>query len=405
MDTTVTGIAAVVVTELRAAGYMESTIGQYGKSIKALTRFVEDRGGAYTPSLGAAFATLTTSPRTGRVSAQRRIDYGRLVSVFDAYVNTGQVELAVRKRGGGGAQPESSEFIALNDAWEADMDDRGLAPATCAAYGRVARGYLVFLEGYGTSCLDDADGASVLGFLESLSDRWAKSSLFWVVSNFRPFLKFTARTDLVDAVNLARVERSHAILPALSDEDERLVVHACASGTVTARDAAITLLALTTGLRACDIVALRLSNIDWRGQSLGIVQQKTNNPLRVPLTTLLVAKLADYVLDQRPTSGDDHVFLRSLAPHVRLSDHASVHRVITGVFSNAGLTDVRAGTQLLRHNAASRMLRAAVPLPTISAVLGHADPESTNQYMSVDQDRLLQCVLEVPEGAFKGERR
>lgn len=78
--------------------------------------------------------------------------------------------------------------------------------------------------------------------------------------------------------------------------------------------------------------------------------------------------------------------------------------VITEVFGKAGLTNVRAGTQFLRHNAASRMLRAQVPLPTISAVLGHADPESTNQYMSVDQDRLLQCVLEVPEGALEGGR-
>jgi site-specific recombinase XerD len=399
MDTTVTRIAAVVVAELRTAGYMESTIGQYAKSIKALTSFVEDRGGAYTPALGAEFASMTVSPRTGRFSAARRFGYGRLVSVFDTYVDTGRVVLAPRKRGGGGAQPHSSEFTTLNSAWEADMDDRGLASATRAAYGRVARSYLVFLESHGTSSLDSADGASVLGFLESLSDRWANSSLFWVVSNFRPFLKFTGRTDLVDAVNLAGVKRSHAILPVLSDEDERLVVQACASRTVSARDAAITLLALTTGLRACDIIGLRLSNIDWRGQTIGIVQQKANNPLRVPLTGLLTAKLADYVLDERPASADDHVFLRSVAPHVGLADHASVHRVITKVFNKAGLTGVKAGTRFLRHNAASRMLRAATPLPTISAVLGHADPESTNQYMSVDHDRLLQCVLEVPECA------
>ena len=399
MDTTVRGIAAVVVAELRTAGYMESTIGNYAKSIKALTSFVDDRGGVYTPSLGAAFAARTVSPRTGRVSAQRRFDYGRLVRLFDIYLDTGRVELAPCKRGGGGPQPESSEFIALNSAWEADMDDRGLAPATRAAYGRIARSYLVFLESDGICCLDSADGASVLGFLESLSDRWATSSLFWVVSNFRPFLKFTGRTDLVDAVNLAGVKRSHAILPVLSDEDERRVVQACVSGTVSARDAAITLLALTTGLRACDIVGLRLSDIDWRGQTLGIVQQKTNNPLRVPLTTLVAAKLADYVLDERPSSVDDHVFLRSVAPHVRLADHASIYRVTVEVFGKAGITKVKAGTRFLRHNAASRMLRAAVSLPTISAVLGHADPESTNRYMSVDADRLRQCVLEVPEGA------
>ncbi len=151
MDTTVTWIAEVVVAELRTAGYMESTIGQYGKSIKALTNFVEDRGGVYTPSLGAAFAAMTVSPRTGRFSAQRRSDYGRLVNVFDTYVDTGRVELTPCKRGGGGAHPESSEFTALSAAWEADMDDRGLAPATRAAYGRVASSYLVFWNRSGST--------------------------------------------------------------------------------------------------------------------------------------------------------------------------------------------------------------------------------------------------------------
>ena len=118
------------------------------------------------------------------------------------------------------------EFTALILAWEADLDERGLAAATREAYGRVARGYLTFLESRGTYALDDADGASVLAFLESLTDRWATSSLFWVVSNFRPFLRFTGRVDLVGAVNLAGVKRSHGILPVLSDDDQQRVVQA-----------------------------------------------------------------------------------------------------------------------------------------------------------------------------------
>jgi hypothetical protein len=76
--------------------------------------------------------------------------------------------------------------------------------------------------------------------------------------DFHPFLKFTGRSDLAEAAGLAGVKRSHSILPVLSDDDERLVVHACASGAVSARDAAIILLALTTGLRACDIIGLSL---------------------------------------------------------------------------------------------------------------------------------------------------
>jgi integrase len=399
MDTTVMQIGAVVVAELRAAGYMESTIGQYQKTIRALAGFVATRGGVYSPGLGAEFASMTVSPRTGRFSAQRRFDFGRLVGVFDSYVCSGRTELSVRGRGGGGPRPVSGELIELYAAWEAEMEDRGLASATRDAYGRVARGYLVFLEGRGVVRLDGADGASVVGFLESLLGRWAKSSLFWVVSNFRPFLKFTGRADLLDALNLAGVKRSHSIIAVLSDDDEELVVRACLSGAVSARDAAITLLALTTGLRACDIVGLRMGDIDWRGQTIGIVQQKTSNPLCLPLPAPVVAKLADYVLGERPASADDHVFLRAVAPHTPLSGHASVHRVTAATFRTSGVAEPKAGTRRLRHNAASRLLRAAVALPTISAVLGHAREESTNLYMSVDRERLVECVLPVPESA------
>ena len=399
MDATVREIGEVVVADLHSAGYMASTIGQYEKTIRALAEYAEERGGVYSPGLGAEFSAMTISPRTGRFSAQRRFDYRRLVGVFDSYVRSGRVDVSVGKRGGGGPHPVSGEFAAIDAAWEAEMDDRGLAPGTRAAYGRVTRSYLVFLEQGGIGCLDDADGASVLAFLESLLGRWAKSSLFWVVSNFRPFLTFTGRADLVDALSLAGVRRSHPIIAVLSGEVEELVVRACVSGAVSARDAAITLLALATGLRACDIVGLRLGDIDWRGQTIGIVQQKTGNPLCLPLPALLMAKLADYVLCERPASGDDHVFLRCVAPHTRLADHASVHRVTVTTFRKAGVSDAKAGTRLLRHNAASRLLAAAVALPTISAVLGHASEESTSLYMSMERDRLVECVLPVPAGA------
>ncbi|MGB8382526.1 MAG: tyrosine-type recombinase/integrase [Dermatophilaceae bacterium] len=399
MDATVQHLGDVVIDALSAAGYMPSTIGQYEKTIRYLNGFVADRGGVYTPTLGVRFAAMTISPRTGRFSPQRRLDYRRLVTLFDGYLAIGRVDLSTRKRGGGGPRPVSGAFTALVAAWEAAMDERGLAPATRDAYGRVARGYLTFLESRGVHDLDGADGDSVLAFLQSLTGGWAASSLFWVVSNFRPFLTFTGRTDVVEAVGLAGVKRSHRILPVLDDEDQARVVHACSTGMVSARDAAITLLALTTGLRACDLIGLRLGDIDWRAQTIGIVQQKTRNPLTLPLAPLVTAKLADYVLHGRPGSPDDHVFLRCKAPHTKLSDHASIYRVTATTFRTAGVSHVRAGTRVLRHSAASRLLRASVPLPTIAAVLGHADPESTNLYLSVDEARLLECVLPVPAGA------
>jgi hypothetical protein len=152
MDTTVAGIGAVFVAELRRAGYRESTVGQYAKTIKALTEFASGR--EYSAGLGAEFASMTTSVRTGRFSPQRRFDYRRLVTVFDSFVQTGRVDLAVRGRGGGGPRPEGGGFVELDAAWKAEMGRRGLAPATREAYGRVARSYLVFLEARGIAVLD-----------------------------------------------------------------------------------------------------------------------------------------------------------------------------------------------------------------------------------------------------------
>ena len=85
----------------------------------------------------------------------------------------------------------------MDAAWEADMGARGLAQATCSAYGRTAREFMVFLESRGVDDLDRADGGAVLEFLASLSDRWATTSMFWVVSNLRPFLRFCGRDDLI----------------------------------------------------------------------------------------------------------------------------------------------------------------------------------------------------------------
>lgn len=89
------------------------------------------------------------------------------------------------------------------------------------------------------------------------------------VASFRPFLKYTSRTDLLDALALTRTRRLHEIIPLLDSDVER--------------NAAIVLLSLITGLRACDMRSLRLADIDWRGGTIGIVQQKTGNPLTLPL--------------------------------------------------------------------------------------------------------------------------
>lgn len=397
MDTRVTAIGVAVVTALEDAGYMQSTINQYRKSIKWLGVLAEKQDGVYTSELGAEFASMTTSSRTGRYSAQRHSDYGRLVLLFDSYVLSGAVDLSTRLRRQQREVPDSPEFSGLLSAWTHEMEQRGLARSTQGCFGGLACDYLNFLESCGISSWDDVDGSSVLGFLQSLRNRWAESDMWSAVASFRPFLKFTSRPDLLDALALVRAKRHHKIIALLDSEVERKVVDTCRQGLVSSRDSAITLLSLITGLRACDIRSLRLADIDWRGGTIGIVQQKTGNPLTLPLPPLVLAKLAHYVLDERPVSAEEKVFLRLKAPHVALADHATIYVIVNKVFRASGIEDMKVGTRALRYNAASKLLRAGTALPTISAILGHAHSDSTNVYLNADTERLLSCVLPLPE--------
>ncbi|MGP9490626.1 tyrosine-type recombinase/integrase [Glutamicibacter sp. AOP5-A2-7] len=397
MDTSVQENGTAVVDALRAAGYMESTIGQYQKSIKQLGLLAAHQDGIYTCELGTRFVSMTTSPRTGKFSQQRSNDYRRLIHLCDAYLLTGCVDLAVRQRPSTMPSPKTPEFCQLLSLWGQDMKQRELAQVTLYSFGSMATQYLAYLEAQGIFTWDKADGASVLGFLESLRGQWAETTMWSVVANFRPFLKFMQRTDLLDALALARARRHHQIHEILSPASERIVVEFCRDNpAVSARDAAIVLLCLVSGLRACDIISLKLEEVDWRGSTLGIVQQKTGNPLTLSLPSLVLKKLADYVLHERPETTAAQVFIRWKAPHQAFGGHSSIYRVISTVFRTAGVDDMKVGSRMLRYNAASNLLRASTPLPTISAVLGHASADSTNVYLSTDVEQLLACVLPLP---------
>jgi hypothetical protein len=199
VDTTVAAIGDAVVAALEDAGYMHSTIGQIRKSIKWLGVLAEKQDGIYTSGLGAEFASMTTSPRTGRYSAQRHIDYSRLVWLFDSFVLTGTVDLSTRPRGQYRAAPNNPEFSGLLASWSQDMAQRGLARSTQNCFGGLACEYLNFVEADGISSWDAATGSSVLEFVQSLRDRWADSSMWSAVASCRPFLKYTSCTDLLGA--------------------------------------------------------------------------------------------------------------------------------------------------------------------------------------------------------------
>ncbi len=162
------------------------------------------------------------------------------------------------------------------------------------------------------------------------------------------------------------------------------------------RDFAILLLALRLGLRSIDIIRLKLDDIKWRTNSISIIQQKTLRRLEVPLLTDVGNAIIDYLLNGRPESNSPYVFLRSQAPYVNLSSRAGLYGLVASYMAKVGIRQEkgeRRGPHCLRHSLTARMLAGETPLPIISAVLGHANKESTKVYLSTDSEHLRHCAL------------
>lgn len=393
MDATMQTISEELVNALHDAGLMDSTIKQYRQLLKYLE--VETKDGMYTKEAARAFLGKTHNsgvPFNSKYQQSRK----RLILLIEGFLETGEFDLSLKSNRLPQPLPTSEALLGSLRAYSSYMDEQGFAKATCDYYWRMAREYLLLLEDENYSSIEQADASSVFLFVSSLRKRWSNTSTYSIASNFRPFLKFLKRDDLVDALKMTNPKRKHDIVNVLNKAEEEAIAQVCCNRLVPVRDAAITLLALTTGMRACDIISLKITDIDWRTASISIIQRKTGNPLRLPMVPALEELLAEYLLDVRPKCASDYVFLRSKAPHSPLTDHSAIYIITHKTMLAAGVN--KAGTRLLRHNAATGMLRAEVELPTISAVLGYADPNSANSYLELDVEPMRHCVLPLPKG-------
>lgn len=169
------------------------------------------------------------------------------------------------------------------------------------------------------------------------------------------------------------------------------------------------MLALFTALRRCDIVALKLDDIDWRKETITIQQQKTGVKIVLPLRPNVGNALYEYITLERPHTQIREVFLTTIHQHVwevRKMAVQSLYDVSVKICNCAGIRQNkkdRKGLHLFRHNLATSMLEHDVPLPVISQTLGHTSSESLNAYLGADMKHLKVCALSIAEYTIRKE--
>jgi integrase/recombinase XerD len=163
--------------------------------------------------------------------------------------------------------------------------------------------------------------------------------------------------------------------------------------TVGRRDYAIMLLCSRLGLRAGEVAALTLDDLDWRRGEL-LVRGKGDRHERLPLAADVGEALVSY-LRRRPGSEYRTVFLKAIAPAGRLSGKA-IWGVVHAACLRAGIAPV--GPHALRHTAATGMLREGASLEQVAEVLRHRDVRSTAIYAKVDRKALRPLARSWAEG-------
>jgi len=189
-------------------------------------------------------------------------------------------------------------------------------------------------------------------------------------------------------------------LPAsLRPREVQRMLNACDQQTpVGRRNRAILLLLSRLGLRACEVRTLRLDDIDWSAGEITL-QGKGGRRDRLPLPNDVGAALAAYARDDRPSCESREFFITARAPHRKISSSVTVCKMATRSIRRAGLRPSRTGAHVLRHTAATQMLRRGASLAQIGDVLRHRRTKTTAIYAKVDLAKLRSLVVRWPGAA------
>lgn len=183
----------------------------------------------------------------------------------------------------------------------------------------------------------------------------------------------------------------------LTEEDDRLLTdYVLGDGcALSLRDTAIFAVARFCGLRACDIAALRMTDVDLARSRLRISQRKTGVALEQALRPVVGNAIVRYVMRERPESDLPELFLvderetRPLTP-------GAVGKVCRKAYRLAGVgRDGRGGSHLLRHRFAQSLIEGGACDSAAMRLLGHTSPSSLDVYLETDERRLRECALSI----------
>lgn len=384
-----------VLEELRKVGYCQSTIllfkRAYGRLLKSAAILQID---TFNDALAEHFVNDSANQRTGQYCHLRKRLHSSCIRKLRECEEKGYVgwKPCVESKV---AKPATIGFQNLHAKFLEYLKAERKSKNTIDSYRNISCKFLIFVERLGYTFLTDIPLELIHEFFCDLRGTWGSGSLRTAASGLRSFLNFAEDGGRLLAAVPDKLLRKREIIPVLTEEEEQAVWDVLKTDAISLRDKAIMVLSLLTGLRAIDILNLKLNDIDWQCDVINISQRKTNEPLVLPLLPAIGNAMARYIVNERPKTDSPYVFLSCLAPHKPLKEHSGCYAIVRKILSIAGvrLDKELKGTRLLRHHVASKMLKKGVAVQTISLTLGHVNPNSVDIYLTTDEKKLRDCAL------------
>ena len=394
---------------MRTLGYTQHSLTRFHSGWNKLSRYSAEKGNPpYTPVVGLEFLRVTVDyPQYFTyLDSQKRSLTVRGVRLLNEYQEHGSIA---------GRLPISvthwpPEIAVLREAYMAHCYGVGYAKQTVRLRMQAADPFLrevVIQQGIK---LTDLTPQVISRYISTLGSYAARTIEHWI-SGLRFFLSYlyergtipTCLADSLPKVKSANPERVPGILTV--DEVQQLLAAVDRGNPLGKRDYAAIVTAALLGLRDSDITALSFSHIYWEKETISLIQQKTQEPVYLPLLTAVRDAIIDYLRYGRPTTDCKNIFVRHCAPYGAM---VSFYDTMAKYMSRAGIKSPHLptrGMHVLRHTLASGLIAQGEIYQTVSAALGHKNSTSTDVYAHIDVDGLLKCALDPEEVGFFERKR
>lgn len=289
----------------------------------------------------------------------------------------------------------------LLDAYVALAKKAGKKRDTIFTHCNLTGGFLRHLQKRGIRSLEGATENAVMSFFYADS-RYEQQIRSY---SYKEKLTVVFKTCMVNEEYRTGCRHILNMIPAfgyvrknveyLTESEAEAIRDSIDSEQLTPRDRAIMMLLLYTGMRSCDVASIRHGDIDWKSETINIVQQKTAEPLVIAMLPAVGNTIFEYLCGEYSASSSDYLFYEAGAREKHISAK-SVRNVANKVYRLAGIRQNKGdhkGTHLFRHHAATRMLENGVQRPVISKTLGHTDPGSLEPYLHTDFRHLSEFAL------------